>query len=263
MFGGAGVALQGVVPSDILVEDNLLTKDLAWRGSSWTVKNLFELKSARRVVVRGNTMEYNWQAGQPGFAIVLHAAQLRRREPVVGGRGRRVRLQHRPPQQLGFQYLGPRRSRDQRTDRPHPDHDNLLEDISSANWGGAGTSRRSASSRATSRSITTPCCTPATSSRSIRGSYYNASGVRVTAGPTPGFVFTNNFMKHNAYGIFGNNQAWATGRSTTTRPAPSSAATSWPATAPSPPATPPTTTFRTWRRSWRASSIHPPATTRC
>ena len=71
MFGGAHINIPGLVPSDITVEDNVLTKDPTWRGTSWTVKNLFELKNARRVTVRRNVMQYNWGGAQAGFAIVL------------------------------------------------------------------------------------------------------------------------------------------------------------------------------------------------
>jgi hypothetical protein len=60
MFGGSGINIPGAVPSDIVVERNVLTKKQEWRGTAWTVKNLFELKNARRVVVRGNLMQYNW-----------------------------------------------------------------------------------------------------------------------------------------------------------------------------------------------------------
>ena len=35
------------------------------------------------------------------------------------------------------------------------------------------------------------------------GSYINSDGVKVTGGPIAGFVFTNNLLQHNAYGIFG------------------------------------------------------------
>jgi hypothetical protein len=40
-------------------------------GTVWTVKNLFELKSARRVVVENNIFENHWKEAQPGYAIVL------------------------------------------------------------------------------------------------------------------------------------------------------------------------------------------------
>jgi GT2 family glycosyltransferase len=78
MFGGADPAIQGLVPSDIHVTHNHLAKPLRWRkehqdfeGTPWTVKNLFELKNARRVVIDGNLFEYNWPDAQNGFAILL------------------------------------------------------------------------------------------------------------------------------------------------------------------------------------------------
>ena len=37
----------------------------------WNVKNIFELKSARNVLVENNILENHWKEGQPGFAIVL------------------------------------------------------------------------------------------------------------------------------------------------------------------------------------------------
>jgi hypothetical protein len=40
-------------------------------GTLWQVKNIFELKNARRVRVEYNLFENNWQAAQPGYAIVL------------------------------------------------------------------------------------------------------------------------------------------------------------------------------------------------
>jgi hypothetical protein len=52
--GAAGTA--GAAPAD---------------GSRWQVKNIFELKNARRVRVEYNLLENNWQAAQPGYAVVL------------------------------------------------------------------------------------------------------------------------------------------------------------------------------------------------
>src|SRR5206468_1482644 len=36
-----------------------------------TVKNLFELKNARRVLIDGNLFEYNWPQAQNGYAILF------------------------------------------------------------------------------------------------------------------------------------------------------------------------------------------------
>ena len=40
-------------------------------ASYWTVKNLFELKNARRVLAEGNVLEQNWTDGQNGIAITF------------------------------------------------------------------------------------------------------------------------------------------------------------------------------------------------
>jgi hypothetical protein len=61
------------VPSDILVEGNHFSKRLEWKGKRRVVKNLFELKSAKRVVVRNNLFERNWTDAQSGWAIVFTA----------------------------------------------------------------------------------------------------------------------------------------------------------------------------------------------
>ncbi|HXG90746.1 MAG TPA: hypothetical protein VNN73_00055, partial [Blastocatellia bacterium] len=40
-------------------------------GTRWSVKNLFELKNARRVLIDANLFENNWVDGQSGFAILF------------------------------------------------------------------------------------------------------------------------------------------------------------------------------------------------
>lgn len=40
-------------------------------GTHWSVKNIFELKNARRVVIDGNLFENNWVDAQSGFAILF------------------------------------------------------------------------------------------------------------------------------------------------------------------------------------------------
>ena len=71
MFGGANSQSADRIPSDILVEGNLFTKPLAWKGVPHAVKNLFELKSARRVTIRNNVFEHNWTDAQNGYAILF------------------------------------------------------------------------------------------------------------------------------------------------------------------------------------------------
>jgi hypothetical protein len=73
MFGGADPAIENLVPSDIVVQRNYLTRPSDWRGR-WTVKNLFELKNAQRVLVEANVMQNNWADAQIGFAVVMGSA---------------------------------------------------------------------------------------------------------------------------------------------------------------------------------------------
>jgi hypothetical protein len=69
LFGGAAGGLS-VVPTDIEFTRNTVTRPPEWRGV-YTVKNLFELKNARRVSVTGNLFEHNWPDAQAGYAILF------------------------------------------------------------------------------------------------------------------------------------------------------------------------------------------------
>jgi hypothetical protein len=87
MFGGADLRnfahITDLVPSDIEIRRNTFGKPLSWcppgscpgdssfAGTEWTVKNLFELKNARRVLIDGNVFENNWAQAQNGTAILF------------------------------------------------------------------------------------------------------------------------------------------------------------------------------------------------
>jgi hypothetical protein len=71
MFGGGTPTIRGMVPSDITVRRNVFTKPLSWRGERWSVKNAFELKNARRVLIEGNLFEHVWAGGQNGYAVLF------------------------------------------------------------------------------------------------------------------------------------------------------------------------------------------------
>src|SRR5438105_930373 len=77
MFGGQDPAISGVIPADIEIRGNYMTKRLAWRefdpsfaGTLVTVKEVFELKNARRVLIDGNIFEHSWKSSDhDGHAI--------------------------------------------------------------------------------------------------------------------------------------------------------------------------------------------------
>lgn len=89
LLGGSGSFVQvGVTPSDISVTNNLMIKLMTWRpacvtgaelncngavydGSTWVIKNIFEIKNGRRITVDHNILKNNWTSGQFGEAFVL------------------------------------------------------------------------------------------------------------------------------------------------------------------------------------------------
>lgn len=78
MFGGGDPSIPDLVPADIEIRGNQFSRPTAWqaeqpdyKGTHWSIKNLFELKNARRVLVDGNLFEYNWPQSQNGFAILF------------------------------------------------------------------------------------------------------------------------------------------------------------------------------------------------
>ncbi|MCC6316420.1 MAG: hypothetical protein IT361_01925 [Gemmatimonadaceae bacterium] len=71
MFGGGDPRIPGLVPSDITMRRNHVTKPIAWKGQRWNVKNLIETKSSARVLVEENVIEGVWTEGQTGYAFVL------------------------------------------------------------------------------------------------------------------------------------------------------------------------------------------------
>ena len=72
MVGGA-LPPEGVVPSDIEILRNHFFKPLSWRNadgtSRWTVKNSFELKIGRRILIEGNVLENHWKDAQDGDMV--------------------------------------------------------------------------------------------------------------------------------------------------------------------------------------------------
>lgn len=78
MFGGSNPSIPNLVPSDIEIRDNHFFKPLRWKvgdpsyaGQHWSVKNLFELKNARRVNIDRNIFENNWVDAQAGSGVLF------------------------------------------------------------------------------------------------------------------------------------------------------------------------------------------------
>jgi hypothetical protein len=145
MFGGADPTIPDLVPSDIEIRRNHLFKPLSWKtghptfaGTSWSVKNLFELKNARRVLAEGNLLEHNWQHDQNGFAILFTVRNQDGGAPwstVEDVTFRRNVVRHSGG---GFNVLAADNNFPSQQTKRILIQDNLLDDISSLNWGGTG-----------------------------------------------------------------------------------------------------------------------------
>jgi hypothetical protein len=71
LFGGADPAIPNLIPSDIVISGNTLSKPLEWRTQGWSVKNVLELKNAQRVHIVNNLLEHSWLDGQTGFLLMI------------------------------------------------------------------------------------------------------------------------------------------------------------------------------------------------
>jgi hypothetical protein len=71
LFGGEDSSSVANIPSDITLTNSTLTKNLAWLGKGYNVKNALELKSCKRVTVANCILERSWNDAQTGFLVVL------------------------------------------------------------------------------------------------------------------------------------------------------------------------------------------------
>jgi hypothetical protein len=192
MFGGSDPSVPNLVPADITIAGNYVTKPVAWRTEKWSAKNLIELKNARRVLISGNIFENNWEGGQPGFAIVFTVRNQDGKCPwcqVDHVTFERNVVRHSA---AGVKILG--------WDNNHPSQqtqailirNNLFYDIDSKVWGGNGYFVAMTDG---ARDIVVDHNTVV---------QVNASGiVQIDGPPVLGFVYTNNISKYGNYGISG------------------------------------------------------------
>ncbi len=205
LFGGADPAIKDLVPSDIEIRRNLLRKPLSWKkgepsfeGTVWTVKNLFELKNARRVLVDGNVFENNWAQSQSGFAILFTVRNQDGASPwsavedvtftnnIVRHTGSAVNV-------LGTDDAAPSGPARRLVIR-----NNLFEDVSGARWGGGGRLLQMLNG-VTDLVFEHNTC------------LHTGNTVTAEGAMNPGFVFRDNIVVNNEYGVTG--AGTASGRS--------------------------------------------------
>jgi hypothetical protein len=197
MFGGADPPIRDLVPSDITIRRNFVTKSLDWRNSPWTVKNLLELKNARRVLIEANIFENNWVAAQTGYALLFKPTNQDGHAPWV------------EVTDVTFQYNIVRHSSSavsiNGTDYQYPSgvlrrlqiRNNLFFDIDAGRWGGEGRFLKVGDG---------PVDIIVDHNTAIQsGSVLQLYGTNPDGRPhvIDNFHLTNNLTLHNEYGILG------------------------------------------------------------
>lgn len=201
LFGGAEPSIGNLVPSDITVRRNTITRPLEWRDSAWTIKNLLELKNARRVLIEGNLLERNWSAAQVGFAVLFTVRSSGPRAPWSTVED--VTFQHNIVRGVagGINILGHDTQAVSRQARNILIRNNLFTDVDHVSWGGNGVFLQVGEAPA---DITVEQNTVLQSGNVVTA----YGGTRATPRPIHGFRFRNNIARHNQYGILGNAQGF-------------------------------------------------------
>lgn len=182
LFGGAGSTLK-LVPSNCVIRGNTLSKPLKWREEGWLVKNLFEIKNGRNIVVKDNLMLNNWGGGQDGTAVLFTTREdngpatviedIVFENNIVRGAGGAVSI-------YGSEGSGGRRL----TIR-----NNLFADIDKQKWSGSGQFLKISDWK---------------DLKIENNTVINSGNITTAYGrPVLQFVFRNNIVFNNAYGLIG------------------------------------------------------------
>jgi hypothetical protein len=184
LFGGADSYLK-LVPTDCLVRSNHLNKPVEWKGTDWVVKNIFEIKNGKRIKVENNLMTNNWGMAQDGMAILFTTRadngdatiidEIEFTGNIVRGSGGGLNI-------LGGEGSGGHRL----TIR-----NNIFDDIDGKKWNSSGHFMKSTDWDGLTIENNTIIQT---------GNIANAYG-----NPIKNFVFRNNIIFENEYGIKGDN----------------------------------------------------------
>ena len=191
MFGGSDPRIAGLVPSDIEIRGNYVSKPVAWRTQNWTIKNLFELKNARRVLLDGNIFDTAWASSQD-FAINIKSANEGGKAPwsVTEDFTMRNNIVRHVPSAIkicGLSCDGATTAQGRR----FLVQNNLFDDVRSATWGGTGTFLQTGNP--------VPDLVIDHNTVIHDGSTFSGGD----GGSNTGFQFTNNIVQRGPYGFKG------------------------------------------------------------
>lgn len=200
LFGGADPAIAGLVTEDIIVRRNYLRKPVEWRDAGWQVKNLLELKNARRVLVEGNILEYSWRDGQAGYAILLTPRNQDGGAPWATVE--EVTIRHNIVRHAGggISIIGEDSNNPSKSTRRVHVVNNLFYDIDADRWGGNGTFAL-VGQGPSDIAIEHNTIIQTGNILMVYG------GTRQDPQPILGLRFRDNLVRHNLYGVHGADRA--------------------------------------------------------
>lgn len=209
IFGGSIPSISGMIPSDIEIRRNYLYKPDSWRSANWTMKNLFELKSAKRVIVDGNLMENGWDTSGNYGAIVMTVSSDSGTWATIQDvtfSNNLVRHAGRGMNILGLDYAGT-------SVQGHDLHviNNLFDDIHVYNSSYDDGSWIQVNHF---NNLTLDHNT-AFQTWDIISAYFSDPGQPGAGQPSTGFAMTNNISNYNTYGIIGAGEANGNGTMST------------------------------------------------
>jgi hypothetical protein len=196
LLGGSTPGIRDLVPSDVIFARNYVGRPVEWRDQKWQIKNLLELKNARRVLIEHNVFENNWLGAQAGYAIVItprgeHGAAAWAVVEDVTFRLNIVRHVAAAINILGHDDGGP-----SGLARLIQISQNLFYDVNGRNWGGNGFFLLVGDGPS---DIAIDHNTVVQSGNLIEA-YGKERGAPV---PIERFVFRDNIAMHNSFGVHG------------------------------------------------------------
>jgi hypothetical protein len=200
LLGGADPWISGLVPTDITFRLNVVSRPVAWRQQKWQVKNLFELKNARRVLVEHNLFENNWSGAQSGFAIVITPRNQDGRAPWSTVEDVTFRANIVRNAGGGINILGRDNERPSGVVRGVRIAHSIFTGIDSKAWGGSGIFLQIGEAP---EGIVVEHNTVIHNGNVI--TVYGGTKERPAA--VRGFVFRDNLLHHNRYGVHGQDRA--------------------------------------------------------
>lgn len=196
ILGGSDPAIQGLIAQDVVFRRNHLAKPIAWRTAGWQVKNLFELKNARRVLVEGNLMEFVWREAQVGYAILLTPRNQDGKAPWVTVEDVTIRRNVVRHAGGGVSITGEDSNYPSGSTKRVRIVDNLFYDLDTKAWGGSGAFLLIGDGPS---DIVVEHNTVSQSGNIVQA----YGGPDDAPKPVTGFVFRDNLIRHNDYGVIG------------------------------------------------------------